>query len=275
MNTTAKVIKLASQHGPDESNTVTLEELSASMDIADVDAFRNTQAASCTVLKRDQTHELQSDCQYQFDVLHDRTDDPTEAIQLRALRIIKQAEKEAERLKQTAIEEGRDAGFDQGLRDAKETIETRAAELAAVQIAQDSQSLQTALTDACKQAQADFEQWQTRWDMMAFELVTHLAEKVTRRQLRADPEIAKSIMADVLRLAIGSRRLSVRLNPLDLELLGDQAADFAEGITGCETIEWLEEATIQRGGCVVETEQGAIDARLETLFERLQEELLS
>ena len=241
----------------------------------DVEDFKNTQAAACSVLKLSQSRDLSSDCRYQFDNLHEAAEEREEVMQLHALRIVKQAEKEAEEIKQSAFEQGYREGMHVGLLDADSRVEQQAVEMAADQLASQGERLVQALTEACDHLQAEFSRWQQQWDSLAIQLSLQIAEKIVRRQLAVNPEIAKPMIAEVLRLAAGSGQVRLRLNPADCELLGDQAVDFVRAAASCSEVEFLEDPSIDRGGCVVESHHGCIDAQLDTMFERLQDELLA
>lgn len=66
-------------------------------------------------------------------------------------------------------------------------------------------------------------------------------------------------------------QLVVRLNPQDLELVR-QAPDFA---SLDQQAALRADASIRAGGCIVESDGGSLDARLETQLARLRETLLS
>jgi flagellar assembly protein FliH len=69
-------------------------------------------------------------------------------------------------------------------------------------------------------------------------------------------------------------RLVVRLHAADLSALRDAGALNAI-LPADKTISWLADDSIELGGCVVETDGGGLDARLETQLERLRAALLA
>jgi len=69
-------------------------------------------------------------------------------------------------------------------------------------------------------------------------------------------------------------RMVVRLCPADLEVLGGGAESLDGGSTR-ERTDFLADASIALGGCVIETGAGRIDATLETQLSRLREALLA
>ena len=69
-------------------------------------------------------------------------------------------------------------------------------------------------------------------------------------------------------------RMVVRLCPSDLEVLGDEAGSI-DGGSARERTDFLADASISMGGCVIETGAGRIDATLETQLSRLRDVLLA
>ena len=67
----------------------------------------------------------------------------------------------------------------------------------------------------------------------------------------------------------GAIPLRVRMSELDLQLLhnSDQGRALMSVRSG---VEWIADPALQVGGCVLDTEQGTLDARLQTQFVRLQ-----
>lgn len=69
--------------------------------------------------------------------------------------------------------------------------------------------------------------------------------------------------------------MEVRLHPLDLELLtGDQVLATSSGLSTLPDDLLVADEALERGDCLVQTTDGLIDARLETLLDRITTELL-
>ena len=110
---------------------------------------------------------------------------------------------------------------------------------------------------------------------MVVELAIAIAAKLLRRQLDLRPENAAGMVATALQLSAGSRRVEVRLHPQDLELLrGDQSLAVSSGLSALPEDLLVVDETLERGDCLVQTVDGRVDARLETLLERIAIELL-
>jgi flagellar assembly protein FliH len=69
-------------------------------------------------------------------------------------------------------------------------------------------------------------------------------------------------------------KMVIRLCPADLEILAG-GGESLEGESGLGRMEFLADASIATGGCIIETGAGRIDATLETQLARLREALLA
>jgi flagellar assembly protein FliH len=65
----------------------------------------------------------------------------------------------------------------------------------------------------------------------------------------------------------------LRMHPHDLAALGDQIERVVAQISRVGNVEVLADATIERGGCRVETRFGSIDQQFAAQLERIEEEL--
>jgi flagellar assembly protein FliH len=69
---------------------------------------------------------------------------------------------------------------------------------------------------------------------------------------------------------LNANSVTLRVHPEDLRLLeGARERLTAEGISGTP-IDFKADSTIGRGGCLIDTESGLLDARLDSQLERLR-----
>jgi flagellar assembly protein FliH len=118
---------------------------------------------------------------------------------------------------------------------------------------------------------------EARQDLVALALA--VAEKVVRRHIRGDAATCQRTVEAAVELAGRASRLSVRVNPSDLELIRVFAPQLAARLTDAAEVAVVADDTIESGGCHLtawrETGQaGEVDATLATQLDRLVEELL-
>lgn len=106
-------------------------------------------------------------------------------------------------------------------------------------------------------------------------LAVAIARTIVQRELKTEPELVGELVRDaVARLPLDAT-LEIRLHPDDLALFeGGGPALLPEG--RALEVRWVPDASIDRGGFVIETPQRLVDGRtdvaLRALYERLEHE---
>jgi len=106
------------------------------------------------------------------------------------------------------------------------------------------------------------------------ELAMAIAERVVRRAASADRGIAERAVAEALTHVHGRERVRVRLSPGDLESVRKLDMEAAAGFASIDHLELVEDADVEVGGCIVETETGSLDGRIETQLAEIEHALL-
>jgi type III secretion protein L len=104
-------------------------------------------------------------------------------------------------------------------------------------------------------------------------LAVRIAEKVLGRTLAAAPELCADVAAEALRAARHQRRVLLRAHPDDLAALEAARPRLRQLLDHAPDLDLRGDPTIDRGGCVVETEVGVIDARLATQLAAIERAL--
>lgn len=105
------------------------------------------------------------------------------------------------------------------------------------------------------------------------ELAVLIAERIVRREIELDPEVALRASRELLQRAAAGSQVVVRLAPADLALAQERLGGLAEA-SGLDGVRLRVDPALSPGGCVVETDAGSLDARVETQLERIREALL-
>jgi type III secretion protein L len=100
-------------------------------------------------------------------------------------------------------------------------------------------------------------------------LVKACVEKILAQELRQHPDAIVGVVRAALADARQQREVTVRVHPSDAEQLRRQKNKLLEILARANAIDIREDAGVTRGGCVVVTELGAIDASLERQLEAL------
>jgi flagellar assembly protein FliH len=107
----------------------------------------------------------------------------------------------------------------------------------------------------------------------AVELALKIAEQVLAGQLEADPAVVVGIVRGALRRLVDRERVTVLVNPDDLDMMREMIPGLVAELGGIEHCEVQAERRVGRGGAVVRTVEGEIDATIQTKLEQVRETL--
>ena len=165
--------------------------------------------------------------------------------------LLARAEAEAEMVRADARAEGYEAG--------------RAEALAALSPA--LEALQTAVAAAREERIAAADQLEVH----SVELALFLAEKIVGGALAVEPERIVEAVRGALRGIVERERVTVLVHPEDLELVREAMDEMRATLGGIEHCEVQAERRVGRGGAIVRTQDGDVDARVETKLVRARE----
>lgn len=165
----------------------------------------------------------------------------------RAVDIVAQAEARAAQIEAAARQEGFAQGYAEGAAAARGELQP---------------ALQ-ALASAAAEARGVREQLVSDLEREAVELALAVAEKIVGAAAASSPEAVLHVVTGALRRAAERDQLVVEVNPQDFELVRAAAGELADSLGGIGRLEVLSERRVQRGGCVVRTGDGEIDAQLD------------
>jgi flagellar assembly protein FliH len=109
-------------------------------------------------------------------------------------------------------------------------------------------------------------------------MMVSLALEVARKLVAEMPisvPMVEAAVRDALKHVEGSVQVTIRLHPSDLELLQNAASPLLTSAQAGNDFRFLNSPDVGRGGCLVETRFGTVDARRETKFDLLSKNLLS
>jgi len=157
--------------------------------------------------------------------------------------------------------EGYEKGFAQGHSDGLE--------LAGKEMAGKIQALERILTEL-SECQGRF---CLEAESQLLELTFSLAKEIIRHEVQCRPEIIRETLHAALSLVPQRTKLTVTLNPADLGTIRDILPALEQRLDAAEAIELEENPAVARGGCMVATECGIVDGRLEEQWKGVKERL--
>lgn len=106
------------------------------------------------------------------------------------------------------------------------------------------------------------------------ELVLLMTRKIVKIISENQKNVVMSNVLQALRKVKGRGDVTVRVNISDLKLTTEHTKDFLQSVENITNLTILEDSSIDRGGCIVETDFGAIDARISSQLSELEQKIL-
>ncbi len=173
----------------------------------------------------------------------------------------REANEQAEGLRQQAHAEGYADGFQQGraqtLLEAQKQVNDY--------IAQQGRETAQQFGALIESTQAQLEAGQQLAAQSVLELACELARQVLRHEIASNPNALLPVIRESLALLFAdSKAVQIRLHPLDLDVLQDILREEYPNLP----LTLQPDATLTRGGCLVESGGTVIDGRLEKRWAR-------
>jgi flagellar assembly protein FliH len=167
------------------------------------------------------------------------------------------AKKQVGELKANATKQGYDSGFEDGFNKGK-----KAAKEEYSPVLETTQHLIEELSEFRKEMYGKVER-----EMI--EMVIALTKKVIRFEF----SIREDAVQDMIRLAVHSvldrESMVIKIHPTDKEYAESFLPELHHMYSEIKNITFIENSGIERGGCVIETNFGVIDAQIENLEEQI------
>ncbi|MDR1177473.1 MAG: flagellar assembly protein FliH [Spirochaetaceae bacterium] len=111
-------------------------------------------------------------------------------------------------------------------------------------------------------------------EQQIIDLVLLISRKVIKVISDSQRNIIISNVVQALRKVKGRGNVIIRVNMADIKLTTEHMKDFVKLVEGAKSIQIVEDSKIDRGGCVIETEFGEIDARISSQLSELETKIL-
>lgn len=173
--------------------------------------------------------------------------------------LIARAQAQADEIREQARAQGFDEGFADGVQQGRDAV----------------QAATLALGQALAQERSQREQLTLALAHDAVELGLELAGKIVHGALEVQPERVIDVVRDALRPIADRRRITILVDPEDLEIVTDQIDALRAQAGGIELCEVQADRRVGRGGAIVRTSEGEVDACVETQLEKAREVIVA
>lgn len=183
---------------------------------------------------------------------------------------VRRSEKDLALKKQMVLDEARELGYtegyERGLSEGKEAGSRVAYQLASTEASAKRKAELEVFTETLQGVLASANEAMARWYKLAEDemgpIILEIAHKVLLAELKISRDSVLAIVKDAMTEVTHASQARLRINPFDSATM----KEFKEEILACAPsvrgLEIVEDPSIE-GGCVIETEGGHVDARIE------------
>lgn len=155
------------------------------------------------------------------------------------------------------VADAREQGYQDGYRDGLEALEAAKRQQAMQLTAQVGQMLSA--------IDAQFQGLEARMAEAVVDTAVRLARQVVRQELRQQPELVRQVAQDALQaMLMSARQLRLRLNPADQAWVREGLGELLQA----RQVMLLPDPAVATGGCLLESDLGQVDARIETRWQQ-------
>lgn len=105
-------------------------------------------------------------------------------------------------------------------------------------------------------------------------LAIAIAEKILNREVSTHKEVILGVLKTVMKNIAETDGMKIRLHQQDFRYMMEVKKDFLQSFDGVRNVVFEEDASVKRGGALVETMFGEVDARLESQLEEIKKAML-
>ncbi|MBN1698345.1 MAG: flagellar assembly protein FliH [Spirochaetales bacterium] len=207
-----------------------------------------------------------------FDKIQEKTGEVQKIRQeteVESKRVLDDAKKQAEEIEKEindkvaatekeAYERGYKEGHEKGYTEGREEVERLI------------QRLHMIITKTIERRNQIIEESETQ----VINLVLLVAKKVIKVISENQKNVVINNVIQALRKMKGRGDVVIRVNLADLELTSSHIKEFQEMVENVKNITVLEDTSVDKGGCIIETDFGQIDARISSQLHEIEEKIL-
>jgi flagellar assembly protein FliH len=150
--------------------------------------------------------------------------------------------------------EGREEGFQEGRREVERLVDT----------------LQKIISAAIDKRNEIIQESETQ----VINLVLLISKKVIKVISENQRNVVINNVVQALRKLKSRGDVVIRVNLDDVELTSDHINDFMKMVENVKSVTVLEDSSVDRGGCIIETDFGQIDARISSQLHEIEEKIV-
>jgi flagellar assembly protein FliH len=144
-------------------------------------------------------------------------------------------------------DEAREAGFNQGLEEARKLAQ-----------------------EYVDKTKAQMKRTIQEFESRLIELVVETAQKIIKQEITQNKDVVVNLIREALKQLLDREEVKVRVNSADLENVKNNRNNILLNVDGVKNLEIEEDGRIESGGCKIESNYGNIDAQIKSQAEEIE-----
>ncbi len=178
---------------------------------------------------------------------NEKKDSPVETTKIDEIeKIFQEAQQKIEEAKKQGYEQGFSEGFKKGSEIQKDEV----------------LAITNALHAIMEEVSLFKEKTIETSEKQILDLCFSIAEKIINQEISSDKNVILSVLKAAFRNIADRENIKVRLNPQDYQYMVEIKNDFISSMDGLRNVFFEEDGSIARGGAIIETSSGEVDARI-------------
>jgi flagellar assembly protein FliH len=175
-----------------------------------------------------------------------------------AAKLVRDAEGHVETLTEQAKKEGFERGHEDGYASGKDEVERLIDQIHSV------------ISHSIEKRNEIIEESETQ----LVNLVLLIARKVVKVISENQRNVVINNVIQALRKLKSRGEVVIRVNLADVKLTSAHVKDFMRMVENVKSVTVVEDSTVDRGGCIIETDFGQIDARISSQLREIEEKII-
>ncbi len=184
--------------------------------------------------------------------------------------IVRQAEDEAGRIREAAREEGYSSGRASGYEEGHAAGREEAVAQCRAEWEHRLECIAALCQDVSNFRSALVEQYRSK----IIDLVIEVARAVISSEVDRDDRMVLRVIDTCLRKASSPSTLKIKTNVADLAVVTEAKRELAARFPAVESMEVIDDPSVERGGCLIEMDNGFFDARIDHQLDRIRQAMV-
>ena len=108
-------------------------------------------------------------------------------------------------------------------------------------------------------------------EMQVVDLALAIARQVVCREVEMDKEVVICVAREALAKVEDAASINIKMSPSDLQFINETKIQLSDLTNKIDNFTIEAEESVESGGCIIETNQGEIDARIEKQLQAVEE----